>query len=125
MKHFLLTYLRYNWKLLQSEVDFYPLRPELAEATYHLYRATRAPFYLHAGREILESLDRHMRTSCGFATLHSVKDRTLEDRMESFFLAETLKYLYLRDQKFQVVPELWKEIKKEFFFLQCLLLENF
>ena len=91
------------------------MRPELAEATYHLYRATRAPFYLHAGREILESLDRHMRTPCGFATLHSVKDRSLEDRMESFFLAETLKYLYLRDLKFQVASELSKEIKKEYF----------
>ena len=29
---------RYNWKLLEPEVMFYPLRPELIESTYHLYR---------------------------------------------------------------------------------------
>ena len=29
---------RYNWKMLQPEVMFYPLRPELIESTYHLYR---------------------------------------------------------------------------------------
>ena len=29
---------RYNWKLLEPEVLFYPLRPELIESTYHLYR---------------------------------------------------------------------------------------
>lgn len=32
---------------------------------------------------------------CGFATIHSVEDMSHEDRMESFFLSETLKYLYL------------------------------
>ena len=32
---------------------------------------------------------------CGFATVHDVLDKSLEDRMESFFLSETLKYLYL------------------------------
>jgi len=32
---------------------------------------------------------------CGYATLHDVKDKSQEDRMESFFLSETSKYLYL------------------------------
>lgn len=32
---------------------------------------------------------------CGFATVHDVIDKSLEDRMESFFLSETMKYLYL------------------------------
>ena len=41
-----------------------------------------------------------MKTECGYGTLHSVMDRTLEDRMESFFLAETVKYLYVRKIKF-------------------------
>jgi len=30
-----------------------------------------------------------------YATVKNAKDHTLEDRMESFFLAETTKYLYL------------------------------
>merc|ERR1711994_100853 len=34
-------------------------------------------------------------TPCGYATVRNVLTHTLEDRMESFFLAETTKYLYL------------------------------
>merc|ERR1712130_770568 len=34
-------------------------------------------------------------TPCGYATVKNVLTHTLEDRMESFFLAETTKYLYL------------------------------
>ena len=33
--------------------------------------------------------------SCGYATVHNVLDMSLEDRMESFFLSETCKYLFL------------------------------
>lgn len=36
-----------------------------------------------------------MIARCGYATLHNVMDKTKEDRMESFFLSETCKYLYL------------------------------
>ena len=32
---------------------------------------------------------------CGYATLHDVVKKSHEDRMESFFLSETCKYLYL------------------------------
>lgn len=32
---------------------------------------------------------------CGFATIEDVEGDHLTDRMESFFLSETLKYLYL------------------------------
>ena len=32
---------------------------------------------------------------CGYATIHDVHDKSLEDRQESFFLSETVKYLYL------------------------------
>jgi len=86
---------RYNWKLDAPDVRFYPLRPELVESTYLLYRATKNPFYLHVGRDILESLNNHTKAKCGYATVHDVSDKSLEDRQESFFLSETVKYLYL------------------------------
>ncbi len=86
---------RYNWKLDAPDVKFYPLRPELMESTYLLYRATKNPFYLHVGRDILYSLNNHTRAVCGYATVHDVTDMSLEDRQESFFLSETVKYLYL------------------------------
>lgn len=37
----------------------------------------------------------YMLVRCGYATLHHVVDKSKEDRMESFFLSETCKYLYL------------------------------
>ncbi|KAL8558834.1 ER degradation-enhancing alpha-mannosidase-like protein 1 [Nucella lapillus] len=86
---------RYNWQLKAPDILFYPLRPELVESTYFLYRATRNPFYLHVGRDIFNSLSTHAKARCGYGTLHSVKTKELEDRMESFFLSETCKYLYL------------------------------
>ncbi|OQR66278.1 ER degradation-enhancing alpha-mannosidase 1-like [Tropilaelaps mercedesae] len=86
---------RFNWHSMNADVHFYPLRPELAESTYLLYRATKNPFYLHVGREIVISLNSYSRAQCGYATIHDVHDKSLEDRMESFFLSETCKYLYL------------------------------
>ncbi|XP_076048501.1 ER degradation-enhancing alpha-mannosidase-like protein 1 [Oratosquilla oratoria] len=86
---------RFNWQRVSPDVSFYPLRPELVESTYLLYQATKNPFYLHVGRDILYSLNNLTKAECGYATVHSVLDMTLEDRMESFFLSETCKYLYL------------------------------
>ncbi|UXI16192.1 putative tRNA uracil-O2-methyltransferase [Sarcoptes scabiei] len=86
---------RFNWKNSQPELSFYPLRPELAESTYLLYQATKNPFYLHVGKIMLESIEKYARSTCGYATVHDVQEKSLEDRMESFFLSETCKYLYL------------------------------
>ncbi|CAF1177460.1 unnamed protein product [Adineta steineri] len=86
---------RFNWQIKMPDVLFYPLRPEFIESTYFLYQATKNPFYLHVGRDILDNLNTYTRVECGFATVHDVRDKTLEDRMESFFLSETCKYLFL------------------------------
>ncbi|EEB06802.1 alpha mannosidase-like protein [Schizosaccharomyces japonicus yFS275] len=85
---------RYDYMTREIELDGYPLRPEFIESTYYLYRATGDDFYLRVGEQIIEQLQK-LRTSCGFATLSSITKQTLSDRMESFFLSETLKYLYL------------------------------
>ncbi|KAL1236200.1 ER degradation-enhancing alpha-mannosidase-like protein [Trichinella spiralis] len=86
---------RFNWHYKVAEIAFYPLRPEFIESTYFLYLATKNPFYLHVGKEVAESLEKYTKTKCGYATIHDVADKSLEDRMESFFLSETIKYLYL------------------------------
>ncbi|KAF7489554.1 ER degradation-enhancing alpha-mannosidase-like protein 2 [Sarcoptes scabiei] len=75
--------------------DGYPLRPEFIESVYYLYRATKDPHLLSIGADVADSIYYSARTECGYATIKSVSDHTIEDRMESFFLAETLKYLYL------------------------------
>uniref|UniRef100_A0A8C2AHY6 alpha-1,2-Mannosidase n=1 Tax=Cyprinus carpio TaxID=7962 RepID=A0A8C2AHY6_CYPCA len=73
----------------------HPLRPEFAESTYFLYKATRDPYYLEVGRTILENLNRFARVPCGFAAMKDVRTGSHEDRMDSFFLAEMFKYLFL------------------------------
>ncbi|XP_058842684.1 ER degradation-enhancing alpha-mannosidase-like protein 3 isoform X1 [Acipenser ruthenus] len=73
----------------------HPLRPEFAESTYFLYKATGDPYYLQVGRSIVDSLNQHARVPCGFAAVQDVRTGRHEDRMDSFFLAEMFKYLYL------------------------------
>ncbi|XP_001651175.2 ER degradation-enhancing alpha-mannosidase-like protein 2 [Aedes aegypti] len=73
----------------------YPLRPELIESVMYLYRATGDPYLLEVGEDILRSIEYSAKTPCGYATIKNVRDHHKEDRMESFFLAETTKYLYL------------------------------
>ena len=72
----------------------YPLRPELIESTLYLWQATSDPHYIEVGRDMLASLER-TRVPCGHAAVGDVETHTLSDRMDSYFLSETLKYLYL------------------------------
>ncbi|KAF7669544.1 hypothetical protein LDENG_00155430 [Lucifuga dentata] len=71
------------------------LRPEFAESTYYLYKATGDPYYLRVGQSVVEKLNAYTRVPCGFAAMQDVRTGTHEDRMDSFFLAEMFKYLYL------------------------------
>uniref|UniRef100_A0A671NUS6 alpha-1,2-Mannosidase n=1 Tax=Sinocyclocheilus anshuiensis TaxID=1608454 RepID=A0A671NUS6_9TELE len=73
----------------------YSLRPELIESAMYLYKATGDPTFMQLGRDAVESIDKISRVNCGFATVKDVRDHKLDNRMESFFLAETIKYLYL------------------------------
>uniref|UniRef100_A0A3P9IEQ8 alpha-1,2-Mannosidase n=1 Tax=Oryzias latipes TaxID=8090 RepID=A0A3P9IEQ8_ORYLA len=73
----------------------YPLRPELIESAMYLFRATGDHTYLQLGLDALESIEKVSRTHCGYASVKDLRDHQLDNRMESFFLAETIKYLYL------------------------------
>lgn len=70
-------------------------RPEFIESNYYLYRATRDPWYLHVGEMALRDIKRRCWTRCGWAGIQDVNTGELSDRMESFFLSETAKYLFL------------------------------
>ncbi len=73
----------------------YELRPEIIESTYYLYSFTGDSRYLDMGRTFFDSLQKYCRTDAGYAALLNVETKEKRDDMESFFLAETLKYLYL------------------------------
>jgi hypothetical protein len=47
------------------------------------------------GRVFLDALVEHCRVDNGYTVLRSVVTKEKGDRMHSFLLAETLKYLYL------------------------------
>lgn len=47
---------------------------------YFLSKATRDPYYLHVGKSIVESLNRHARVECGFAAVQDVRTGRHEDR---------------------------------------------
>ncbi|HZI67557.1 MAG TPA: glycoside hydrolase family 47 protein [Thermoanaerobaculia bacterium] len=73
----------------------YQLRPEIVESAYYLHRHTKDPRYLEMGKTFFEALVAHCRTDAGYTVLKSVVTKEKGDLMPSYFLAETLKYLYL------------------------------
>jgi len=73
----------------------YPLRPEFIESIYFLYQKTKDNNLLNMATEVVKSL-RKTKEKCGYAAVFKTSPNiVLRDRMDSFFLAETLKYLYL------------------------------
>src|SRR5262249_29885095 len=75
--------------------ESYALRPEIVESIYYLFHTTHDPRYLAMGQTILNDLIHYCRTDDGYTVLKSVVTKERGDRQHSFFLAETLKYLYL------------------------------
>jgi mannosyl-oligosaccharide alpha-1,2-mannosidase len=77
--------------------EFYILRPEAAEALYLVHAATRHPMLREWAWKIFRAIESRLKTQHGYGSWPDVRreEGTIEDRMESFFLAETLKYLWL------------------------------
>ncbi|KAK7933255.1 hypothetical protein WMY93_004151 [Mugilogobius chulae] len=81
------------------------LRPETVESLFYLYRFTKDHKYREWGWEILQNLIniQGLRwklavSTGGYTSVNNVRDPDYpspRDKMESFFLGETLKYLYL------------------------------
>ena len=84
-----------NFETMQIKSPQYPLRPEIIESAYYLYHFTHNKKYLEMGKTFLDDIVKYCRTDDGFAELNNVVTKEKDDSMESFFLAETLKYLYL------------------------------
>jgi len=76
---------------------YYILRPETVESFFILNKLTGDPIYREWGWEMFQSLEKFSRTEFAYGHVHDVTDKNTyaEDKMESFFLAETMKYLYL------------------------------
>ena len=84
-----------DYKVMKVTRAGYELRPEIVESAYYLDRYTKDPKYAAMGETILNGLIAHCRTPAGYTVLKDVVSKEKGDLMHSFFLAETLKYLYL------------------------------
>jgi ER degradation enhancer, mannosidase alpha-like 2 len=74
----------------------YPLRPEIVESTYYLYKLTDdSSTYLYIGEKLWQDFVRHCRTDVAYAALKNVQSKEKADSMQSFLFAETFKYFYL------------------------------
>jgi mannosidase alpha-like ER degradation enhancer 2 len=74
----------------------YPLRPEIVESTYYLYKLTDDPSsYLFMGEKMWKDFVQHCRTDDAYAALKNVVTKEKADSMQSFLFAETFKYFYL------------------------------
>ncbi|ETO30502.1 hypothetical protein RFI_06617 [Reticulomyxa filosa] len=75
------------------------LRPETVESIFYLWRITHDEKYRKWGYEIFKNFRNNARVSNGYASIDDVTvgkaSINYRDSMESFFLAETMKYLYL------------------------------
>ncbi|XP_039264483.1 mannosyl-oligosaccharide 1,2-alpha-mannosidase IA-like [Styela clava] len=82
---------------IRANEKYYILRPEVIESYFVMWRVTKNPKYREWGWEAAQALEKNCRVGNGFSGLKNVYDAkpVYDDVQQSFFLAETLKYLYL------------------------------
>ncbi|KAK9449549.1 glycosyl hydrolase family 47-domain-containing protein [Limtongia smithiae] len=76
----------------------YLLRPEALESIFVLFRVTGDRTWQQKGWEMFEAIEKYTRTDTAYSSIQDVtndNDKTFLDEMESFWMAETLKYAYL------------------------------
>ncbi|GAB0100370.1 alpha-1,2-Mannosidase [Sergentomyia squamirostris] len=84
-------------KALKTSEKYYILRPETFESYFIMWRLTHQQKYRDWGWEAVQALQKHCRTPNGYSGVKNVymEEPQKDDVQQSFFLAETLKYLYL------------------------------
>lgn len=76
----------------------YILRPETVESLFLAWRLTGNQTYRDQGWKIFQAIEKYTKVEGGgYTSILNVNDTNTqrEDKMETFFLSETLKYLYL------------------------------
>uniref|UniRef100_W5LF81 alpha-1,2-Mannosidase n=1 Tax=Astyanax mexicanus TaxID=7994 RepID=W5LF81_ASTMX len=76
---------------------YFILRPEVIETYMYMWRFTHDPKYRMWGWEAVQALEQHCRLEAGYSGVRDVyaSSPSHDDVQQSFYLAETLKYLYL------------------------------
>ncbi|KAJ4718777.1 alpha-1,2-Mannosidase [Melia azedarach] len=71
------------------------LRPETVESLFYLWRLTGNKTYKEWAWNIFQAFEKNSRIESGYVGLKDVNTGVKDNMMQSFFLAETLKYFYL------------------------------
>jgi len=86
----------------------YLLRPEAIESFYLMWRTTGDPVWRERGWTVFKAIQKFTRTPVGYAIVmdvdNSAKSAPVKDEMPSYFLAETLKYLFLLFTDEDILP---------------------
>ncbi|XP_012454980.1 mannosyl-oligosaccharide 1,2-alpha-mannosidase MNS1 isoform X1 [Gossypium raimondii] len=80
------------------------LRPETVESLFYLWRLTGNVTYQEWGWNIFQAFEKNCRIESGYVGLTDVNLALKDNKMQTFFLAETLKYLYLLFSPPTVIP---------------------
>jgi len=75
----------------------YILRPEAIESVFYMYRITGDQYWRDMGWKMFQSIEKATHAPFGHASIDDVTRQSSKqaDKMESFWIAETLKYFYL------------------------------
>ena len=96
-----------EWTSVGNDALNYPdraylLRPETVESIFYMWRYTHDEKYREWGWNVVQALESKCKDDAGYHGLEN--NGNPHDRQESFFLAETLKYLYLLFEDDSVIP---------------------
>ncbi|KAF4671690.1 Mannosyl-oligosaccharide 1,2-alpha-mannosidase IB [Perkinsus chesapeaki] len=75
----------------------YILRPEVIESIFYMHYFTGDPKYRVWAHEMMSALNKHAKVEYGYSAVYNINEipAKTKNEQESFFTAETLKYLYL------------------------------
>lgn len=74
---------------------YFQLNPEVLESAYYLWHLTGDSTYYQRNVKYFEDLKTHCQTPVAYAHLNDITTKEKDDKLATFFIAETLKYLYL------------------------------
>lgn len=94
----------YDKKIILN--PYFQLNPEVIESAYYLWHYTGDQRYFNDVAKYYRNIKEHCRTEVAYCHIEDVRSMKQANEMETFFIAETLKYCFLTfDQGNPVSPQ--------------------
>jgi hypothetical protein len=85
----------YDYKKDSIVNPFYQLNPEVIESAYYLWHYTKDSVYYERIKKYYLDINRYCKTEIAYCHVENVVSKKQKDEMETFFIAENMKYFYL------------------------------